>query len=106
MYCSQCGNAVEEHFRYCSGCGKATEASSRSAAPESRLSRPREGTKIAGVCAGVARYLDLDVTMVRIAWVLLVIFPPVPGLLAYLVCWIVMPQDPLKAAQEASTVTN
>ena len=106
MYCSQCGNTLEEHFRYCSGCGRATEASSRSAAPESRLSRPREGVKIAGVCAGVARYLDLDVTMVRIAWVLLVIFPPVPGLLAYLVCWIVMPQDPVRVPQQASTVTN
>ena len=107
MYCNQCGNALEDHFRYCSKCGRATESSSRSAPPDAhRLSRPREGIKIAGVCAGVARYLELDVTLVRIVWVLLVIFPPVPGLLAYIVCWIVMPQDPLPSRQESSPVTG
>jgi phage shock protein PspC (stress-responsive transcriptional regulator) len=47
----------------------------------------------------VARYLDLDVTLIRILWILLAIFPPVPGLLAYIVCWIVMPQDPPRASQ-------
>jgi phage shock protein C len=59
-----------------------------------KLSRPREGKKIAGVCAGVARYLEIDVTLVRILWILVTIFPPVPGLVAYIVCWIAMPQDP------------
>ena len=104
MYCNQCGNAVEEHFRYCSKCGRATEATSRPEAPGSRLSRPREGAKIAGVCAGIARYLDLDVTLVRVAWVLLIIFPP-PGLLLYIICWIVMPRDPMPVS-ESRTITG
>jgi phage shock protein C len=107
MYCGHCGNTLEDHFRYCSRCGAATENASRPAPGSGvRLSRPREGRKIAGVCAGVARYLDLDVTLARIAWVLLVIFPPVPGLLAYIICWIVMPQDPLPSRQEVSTVAG
>jgi phage shock protein C len=105
MYCNQCGNALEEHFRYCSKCGRATEATSRTEPPASRLSRPREGAKVAGVCAGIARYLELDVTMVRVAWVLLVIFPP-PGLLLYIICWIVMPRDPLPLPRESSTATG
>jgi phage shock protein C len=70
------------------------------------LSRPREGKKLAGVCAGFARYLELDVTIVRVVWVLLVIFPPVPGLIAYIICWIVMPVDPLPPRPEVSTVTS
>jgi phage shock protein PspC (stress-responsive transcriptional regulator) len=48
---------------------------------------------IAGVCAGVARHLDIDVTLVRIVWVLLTIFPPVPGIILYIIFWIVMPWD-------------
>jgi phage shock protein PspC (stress-responsive transcriptional regulator) len=58
-----------------------------------RLSRPRNGKMIAGVCAGVARYLDIDVTLVRLLWILLTIFPHIPGIIAYVVCWIVMPRD-------------
>jgi len=105
MYCSQCGNPIEDHFRFCSRCGAATEGSkSASTTPreEYGLSRPYEGKKIAGVCAGFARYLDVDVTLVRIVWLLFVILPPVPGILAYIVCWIVMPQDPLPVRQECS----
>jgi len=102
MYCNQCGNALEDHFRYCSKCGMATETASRSEPLGNRLSRPRDGIKIAGVCAGIARYLELDVTLVRIAWILLVIFPP-PGLLLYVICWIVMPKDP-PSITESSTV--
>jgi len=103
MYCNQCGSALEEHFRYCSRCGTATESTFR-AQPgwRDRLTRPREGIKIAGVCAGGARYLDLDVTLVRIAWVLLAIFPPLPAFLAYIVCWIIMDKDPLPVEQESA----
>ena len=105
MFCSQCGNALEEHYRYCSRCGRATEATSRPEPPENTLSRPREGRKIAGVCAGIARYLDIDVTLVRVLWVLLIIFPP-PGLLLYIICWIVMPEDPLPVSQPTATTIS
>ena len=107
MHCSQCGNALESHFRYCSRCGAAVEATSRDGGGwRDRLTRPREGIKIAGVCAGVARYLDMDVTLVRLIWVLMVIFPPVPGILAYIILWIVMEKDPLPAPQESSTAAT
>jgi len=59
-----------------------------------KLTRPREGRRIAGVCAGVANYFDMDVTLVRILWILVTIFPPVPGIVAYIVCWIAMPNAP------------
>ena len=46
------------------------------------------------MCAGVARYFDIDVTLVRIVWILVTVSPPIPGLVAYIVCWIAMPRDP------------
>ncbi|MDP8977122.1 MAG: PspC domain-containing protein [Actinomycetota bacterium] len=56
-----------------------------------RLTRPRHGKMLAGVCAGVARYLDWDVTLVRVAFILFGLFGA--GELAYLVLWILMPKE-------------
>ena len=44
---------------------------------------------IGGVCAGLAEYLDLDPTIVRIVWVLMVFFAGFGGLL-YVILWLVM----------------
>jgi phage shock protein PspC (stress-responsive transcriptional regulator) len=49
--------------------------------------------KIAGVCAGVAHYFEVDVTMVRVVWLVLAVLTVVPGFLAYLVAWIAMPKE-------------
>lgn len=48
--------------------------------------------RIAGVCAAFARYFDLDVTLVRLLWVLAVIFAGT-GILAYIIAWIVIPKE-------------
>ena len=46
--------------------------------------------KIAGVCGGLAEFLGLDASIVRIVWLLSVLFGGF-GMLAYLIMWIVMP---------------
>jgi phage shock protein C len=52
-------------------------------------------SKIAGVCGGIAEYMDVDSTVVRLVWVLITFFTGVvPGLVAYLVAWLVMPEAP------------
>ena len=48
--------------------------------------------KIAGVCAGFAEYFDMDVTLVRLIWVGLVLLPPAPGVIIYIVAWIILPK--------------
>ena len=58
-----------------------------------RLVRPQATKQIAGVCAGFAEYFDLDVTVVRVTWLLTAIFTGC-GFLAYLIAWIVMPVEP------------
>ena len=47
--------------------------------------------RIAGVCGGVAEYLNVDPTVVRIIYILLVLCGCV-GLLVYLIMWLVMPE--------------
>lgn len=49
--------------------------------------------KIAGVCAGLGDYFDLDPTIVRILFVI-VFFAGGASLLAYLIMWIAMPVEP------------
>jgi phage shock protein C len=65
-------------------------------AARKRLMRPREGRVIAGVCLGFAEYFDLDVTLIRLLWLIVAIFGGT-GFLAYVVAWIVMPSEPEKA---------
>lgn len=57
-----------------------------------KLCKIREGKKLCGVCAGLAKYFDIDVTLVRLAWVAFTIFGG-SGILAYIVAAIVMPED-------------
>jgi phage shock protein PspC (stress-responsive transcriptional regulator) len=72
-----------------------------------RLHRSTTNVQIAGVCAGIAEYFDLDPTMVRLLWAVLTIWPGaiVLGVFAYLVAWAIIPKavmapplDPLVSA--------
>lgn len=57
-----------------------------------KLYRSQKNRMIAGVCGGIAEYLDVDPTLVRLAWVL-VTFAGGAGLLAYLIAWIIVPEE-------------
>jgi len=58
-----------------------------------RLVRPREGKMIGGVAAGLANYFGVDVTLVRVVWVLLLFPGGLPGFLPYIILWIIMPAE-------------
>jgi len=108
MYCSSCGIELSDASRFCPQCGTATSSNSFTASrgPARPLTRLRDDRKIAGVCSGIARYLGIDVTLVRIITLVLAICPPGAGLIFYVVCWIVMPQEPLLLAPSASSAQN
>ena len=55
-----------------------------------RLMRSSFDKKIAGVCAGVAHYLDIDPTIVRVIWGVLA-FCYGAGIIAYIILWIIAP---------------
>ena len=65
-----------------------------------RLYRSRTDTVLGGVAAGLAKYLNADPALVRIAWAILVPVTSGAAFLAYIVAWIVIPEEPV-----ASTVT-
>ena len=62
-----------------------------------KLMRSRTERKIAGVCGGFAEYFELDVTLVRILW-LMMAFIGGWGILGYFIAWIAMPKEPLAVA--------
>jgi phage shock protein C len=91
MYCTQCGVELRDDDQFCSRCGRRTAVD---AVPE--IPRPllldKRNKKIAGVCAGFARYLGVDVVLVRVLWLGIALCTGV-GFLVYLAAWIVIPGD-------------
>jgi phage shock protein PspC (stress-responsive transcriptional regulator) len=59
---------------------------------EKTLRRSRTDKMVAGVCGGLGKYFGLDATILRLVFVLLLIFAGT-GLLAYLVMWLVIPYE-------------
>ena len=105
MYCSACGKAIAEDARFCAYCGTVL---GQPPAPK-KLMRSRADRKIAGVCGGMAHYLDLDVTLVRLVWVLVTILAGIfPGVVVYVLAWIVVPEEPtaIPVAAAGQPVTN
>lgn len=104
MYCNYCGKSIQDDANVCAYCGTRVG----SVIGRKRLVRPREGRKVAGVCAGMAEYFDLDVSLVRVVWLILAFMTGV-GFIGYIVAWIVMPEEPYMLAAPAPSgqqVTN
>ncbi len=68
------------------------EEAEKAAEPKARLHRSRTNRQIAGVCGGIAEYLKADPSIVRLVTVIL-IFGWGSGLLAYIICALVLPEE-------------
>lgn len=64
------------------------------------LQRPRNGRILAGVCAGLANRFGWDANLVRLLFVLSFLLPG-PQFLAYIIMWIVIPNEPLPTQVQA-----
>ena len=68
-----------------------------------KLYKSKVDKKVAGVCGGIAEYFNIDSTIVRLAWVL-AFFALGTGLLAYIICALVMPEQPVNGINEAKVI--
>jgi phage shock protein C len=94
MFCTACGNKMRDGDRFCGSCGHGEQQTAPPREEQARrpLMRAMREKKIAGVCAGIARHYDWDVTLVRVAFLFGIVLKGI-GLLAYIIGWIAMPRD-------------
>lgn len=59
---------------------------------EKKLYRNTSNKYIAGVCSGLAEYINIDPTIIRVIWALIALSGA--GLLAYLICALIIPEKP------------
>jgi phage shock protein C len=92
MLCSYCQREIADGSNYCNFCG----TQQRSNVPRKRLYRSATDCKIAGICGGVAAYLNVDSTFIRLIWAVITVIPGmiVGGIVAYLLAWIIIPREP------------
>jgi phage shock protein C len=88
MYCTRCGVEINAVDLFCSHCRKGTAVAEMPRA----LMLDKRNKKIAGVCAGFARYCGIDLAFTRILWLAIALGTGV-GFLVYLAAWIILPSD-------------
>jgi phage shock protein C len=104
MYCTSCGTQIQDTANYCSECGRQTLRRGSAQQAPRRLYRLAYDRKWGGVCAGIAKYMDVDVTLIRIAAVAAFFCSGGLVLLAYVVAIFIMPVDyglPVHVSSEA-----
>ncbi len=70
-----------------------------------RLYRSKKDCIIGGVCGGIAEYFEIDPTLVRLLAVL-VIFLGGAGVIAYIIAWIIIPQNPEQLAEQEKDISR
>ena len=60
---------------------------------QKKMERPRIGRMLAGVCAAIANYANIDVAVVRVAYTLLTIFTAFSGFIVYFILVLLIPEE-------------
>ena len=66
-----------------------------------KLYRSNKDRMLCGVCGGIGEYFNVDPTMIRLLWVVITAITGfLPGIIAYIVCCIIVPEEPEEKAQK------
>jgi phage shock protein C len=93
VYCTRCGAGLPNGARFCSSCGNVINTAPQFVARP--LVRPFAGRSIAGVCIGLAQAYGWDVAIVRVLTVIGFFFSGGLVAVAYLACWVGIPEEPI-----------
>ncbi len=102
-YCVKCGTANEGTAEFCVSCGenlkkeektKGTEKTTTTQSSEKKLYRSRTNKMITGLSAGLAKYFEMDVDLVRILWVIGLFVSGGVVALVYLIMAAAIPLEP------------
>ncbi len=93
FFCQQCGTGLPVGARFCSNCGAVVSVANY--VPGRPLVRPIIGRQIAGVCIGLSQAYGWDVVLIRIFTVVGFFFSSGLVGVAYLACWIGIPEEPV-----------
>ena len=101
MRCTHCSRDSELDSTFCRFCGAPFGSTA-----SRRLTRLPGAGQIAGVCAGLAVYFKIDVTVVRLLWVVLSIVPGgiIGGVIAYAAAWLLIPEASTVGGEETTRV--
>ena len=70
------------------------------------LVRSRKGRMVAGVCAGLAEYFGIDMTLVRVVVAVIAVITGGAGVLAYLAAWAIVPEEGEKTSIAENLVSS
>jgi phage shock protein C len=93
VFCNRCGTGLPHSARFCSNCGATVTGAP--VMPSTPLVRPFAGRQIAGVCLALSRTYGFDLALTRILAVVGFFFSGGIVAIAYLACWIGIPEEPI-----------
>jgi phage shock protein PspC (stress-responsive transcriptional regulator) len=71
-----------------------------------RWYRDSKNGNLGGICAGISEILEIDVTLVRFVWFMM-IFAPVPAVAAYIIAWLIVPdKEKIHANNSVASTTT
>jgi len=111
MICPNCQKDIAVGSKFCYNCGAKQPETAASVPPpppvypRKRLVRSTNDRKVAGVCAGLADYFDIDPIIIRVLWIVAFLCAGT-GLLAYIILWIAVPEGPTGVAATSAPVAS
>ncbi|MDG6256103.1 MAG: PspC domain-containing protein [Methanomicrobiaceae archaeon] len=70
---------------------------------EKRLVRSKSDRMLAGVCGGIGEYFDVDSNIVRVIWIVITVLSGFfPGILIYILVWLIVPENGSEEPIEAT----